>query len=106
MIIRDIVSILHKTYVVTPNLNRLDETVQMRGHNISFLMRNKKHYPQIIIKYSSYLELCFLYACRRRVVLCRAFCPSVRQSASVLPSVRPLAFRVRSIAMIPFKIFS
>ena len=24
-----------KTYVVTPHLNRLDETVQMRGHNIS-----------------------------------------------------------------------
>ena len=22
-----------KTYVVTPHLNRLDETVQMRGHN-------------------------------------------------------------------------
>ena len=25
-----------KTYVVTPQLNRLDETVQMRGHNIWF----------------------------------------------------------------------
>ena len=25
-----------KTYVVTPHLNRLDETVQMRGHNITF----------------------------------------------------------------------
>ena len=25
-----------KTYVVTPHLNRLDETVQMRGHNIWF----------------------------------------------------------------------
>ena len=23
-----------ETYVVTPHLNRLDETVQMRGHNI------------------------------------------------------------------------
>ena len=30
------------------HLNRLDETVQMSGHNIWFLMRNKK----IIIKYS------------------------------------------------------
>ena len=25
-----------KTYVVTPQLNCLDETVQMRGHNIWF----------------------------------------------------------------------
>ena len=25
-----------KTYVVTPHPNRLDETVQMRGHNICF----------------------------------------------------------------------
>ena len=25
-----------KTYVVTPHLNRLNETVQMRGHNIRF----------------------------------------------------------------------
>ena len=25
-----------KTYVVTPHLNRLDKTVQMRGHNIWF----------------------------------------------------------------------
>ena len=25
-----------KTYVVTPHLNRLSETVQMRGHNIWF----------------------------------------------------------------------
>ena len=25
--------ILHKTYVVTPHLNRLVKTVQMRGHN-------------------------------------------------------------------------
>ena len=30
--------ILHKTYVVTPHLNRLIETVQMRGsqHNYGF----------------------------------------------------------------------
>ena len=25
-----------KLYIVTPHLNRLDETVQMRGHNIWF----------------------------------------------------------------------
>ena len=25
-----------KTYVVTPHMNCLDETVQMRGHNMSF----------------------------------------------------------------------
>ena len=28
--------ISHQTYDVTPHLNRLDETVQMRGHNICF----------------------------------------------------------------------
>ena len=28
--------ILHKTYVATHLPNRLDETVQMRGHNIWF----------------------------------------------------------------------
>ena len=42
----------------------------------------------------------FLYARRRRVVLCRALRLSGR------PSVRPLTFRVRSITLIPFKIFS
>ena len=31
VIIRDTFVNLHKTYVVTPNLNRLDETVQTRG---------------------------------------------------------------------------
>ena len=37
VIIRDILCIsCIKTYVVTPHLNRLDETVQMRGHNICF----------------------------------------------------------------------
>ena len=33
MIIREMF-ILHKTYVVTPHLNRLDESAQMRGHNM------------------------------------------------------------------------
>ena len=28
-----------KTCVVTPRLNRLDETVQMRGHNIWFQLK-------------------------------------------------------------------
>ena len=37
-----------KTYVVTPHLKRLDETVQMRGHNIWFCREIRK----IIIKYS------------------------------------------------------
>ena len=32
MIIR--VIFVNSAYVVTPHLNRLDETVQMRGHNI------------------------------------------------------------------------
>ena len=35
-----------KTYVVTPHLNRLDETVQMRGHNIRFHLV-KKNYPEL-----------------------------------------------------------
>ena len=37
-----------KPYVVTPHLNRLNETVQMRGHNIWFRWEIRK----IIIKYS------------------------------------------------------
>ena len=37
LVIRDIFCYFSiKTYVVTPHLNRLDETVQMRGHNIRF----------------------------------------------------------------------
>ena len=40
-----------KPYVVTPHLNRLDETVQMRGHNIGFYAELKKM-SLIIIKYS------------------------------------------------------
>ena len=37
LISRDnIMLILHKTYVVTPHLNRLDQMVQMRGHNMQF----------------------------------------------------------------------
>ena len=40
-----------KTYVVTPRLNRLIETVQTRGHNISFYAELTKiipNYHQII----------------------------------------------------------
>ena len=33
----DIFYVLFTPYVVTPHLNRLDETVQMRGHNICFM---------------------------------------------------------------------
>ena len=37
MIIRDnFCQFCTKTYVVTSHLNRLNETVQMRGHNILF----------------------------------------------------------------------
>ena len=37
VIIRDnVCQFCMKPYVVTPHLNRLDETVQMRGHNIWF----------------------------------------------------------------------
>ena len=41
-----------KPYVVTPNLNRLDETVQMRGHNIHFYAELAKiipNYHQILL---------------------------------------------------------
>ena len=41
-----------KVYVVTPHLNRLIETVQMRGSQHTASMRNKKNYPSVIIKYS------------------------------------------------------
>ena len=37
VIIRDnICKFCTKTYVITPHLNRLNETVQMRGHNTWF----------------------------------------------------------------------
>ena len=46
-----------KPYVVTPHLNRLVETVQMRGHNISFyseLTKIIRNYHQILpLIYSS-----------------------------------------------------
>ena len=49
MIIRDnFCEFCIKTYVVTPHLNRLDETIQMRGHNIWF----RREIRKIIIKYS------------------------------------------------------
>ena len=41
-----------KTYVAIPHLNRLDETVLMRGHNVCFMF-----YLGIIIRYLHYLEL-------------------------------------------------
>ena len=46
-----------KTYVVTPHLNRLDKTVQLRGHNIWFQSEIRK----FITKYSlSSIALCYL----------------------------------------------
>ena len=57
-------------YVVTPHLNHLpssepsqwDSSDEGSQHMVS--MRNKKNYPSIIIKYPSYLELCFYhYSC-------------------------------------------
>ena len=49
MIIRDNFCLFYiTTYIVTPHLNRLNETVQMRGHNICFRSKTRK----IIIKYS------------------------------------------------------
>ena len=38
-----------KTYVMTPHLNRLEETVQMRGHNIWFQREIRKIIPQILL---------------------------------------------------------
>ena len=47
MIIRDNFSYFSfKPYVATPHLNRLDETVQMRGHNICFYLELTKIIPQ------------------------------------------------------------
>ena len=34
-----------KPYVVTPHLSRLDETIQMRGHNICFYAKLTKIIP-------------------------------------------------------------
>lgn len=42
-------------YVVTPHLKRLDETVQVRDHNICFNAELTKQFS--IIKYPFYLEL-------------------------------------------------
>ena len=43
MIIRDIFGLFCiKTYVLTPHLNRLDETFQMRGNNIWFQREIRK----------------------------------------------------------------
>ena len=33
-----------KTYIVTPHLNRLSETVLLRGHNV-FIFRNNENFP-------------------------------------------------------------
>ena len=50
MIIKDNFSSFSlKPYDVTPHLNRLNETVQMRGHDICFYAELKK-IPLIIIK--------------------------------------------------------
>ena len=46
-----------KTYIVTPHLNCLDETVQMRGHNMSFYAELTK----IIIKYSLLSRALFIF---------------------------------------------
>ena len=52
-----------KSYVVTSHLNRLGETVQMRGHNIWFRWEIKR----IIISCTpSYIELCICCRCCRR----------------------------------------
>ena len=46
MIIRDNFSYFSlKVYIVTPHLNRLDKTVQLRGHNIHFYAQLTKIIP-------------------------------------------------------------
>ena len=44
-------------YIVTPHLNRLDETVQMRGHNIWFQHDIRKLILHLSSNISSYLGL-------------------------------------------------
>ena len=46
--------------VVTPYLNRLVETVQMRGHNM-FLCRINQNYPKLTPNTHYYPELCRIY---------------------------------------------
>ena len=41
-----------KPYFVTPHLNRLIETVQMKGHNICFYAELTKNYPYHQMRYS------------------------------------------------------
>ena len=54
MIIRNIfLLILHKT----SHLDRLDEKVQMRDHNMVSMRNKKNKYPSNVIKYSSYMYL-------------------------------------------------
>ena len=38
-----------KSYVVTPHLNCLDETVQMRGHNLRFYAELTKNYSYLLL---------------------------------------------------------
>ena len=49
-----------KPYVVTPHLNRLIETVQMRGSQHMFLCRINKNYHQLSSNNPSYIELCHI----------------------------------------------
>ena len=49
-----------KQYVVTPHLNYLDETLQMRGHNICFYVVYK-NYSYLSSNTLSYLELWYMY---------------------------------------------
>ena len=64
MIIRDNFCLFClKTYVVIPNLKRLKEMVQMRGHNIWFRLAIRK----IIIKYSGH-NIWFRLAIRKIII--------------------------------------
>ena len=108
-------------------MNRLAETVQMKGHNM-FLCRINKNYPQLSPNTPSYLELWFtvfqlilLYPGHTKYVeeyivfVFLSICPSF--SDSVHPSIQVLTFYVKVLreivllfliffANLPFRLFT
>ena len=65
-----------KTYVVTPHLNRLNETVHMRGHNIWIQREIRKIIPQLSSNtLLIYLELCcYTYVFLQEYAKCVTYC--------------------------------
>ena len=58
-IIRENLSGLHKNICCHPSSEQSQQDGSDEGSQHMVSMRNKKHYPSIIIKYSSNLQLCF-----------------------------------------------